>query len=379
MKDESKNETRESLESLLGSFFLNISWPAIRNLIQELVTPEKIKDWKDNLKRMFISLTTLKMSNAGKVPDIESTLNDELYEPGAMPAWITSYTGNILNEFSTDVARALNEGEYRQVKVIVGTASVVNLFEIVFWKFIHQILLFNTDLTTNTVNFIKDKLKEQLKLYLEGEISLLEAKNAVLSFMIDFNLENEFILGIVVSYMRAFYELIDTIDIEDINNIISNHVKNMGEHEIHENILADDEQASIDAVIGWFMDDFLTLCIKSIKVLYPELTNEKIEEWMEHVEESMELLLAGALSLDDFNKRILSLIKSPKLEFDIEKGVNEEESAVEMTNITNRGSIIQAILSCAGMIHEEHRKDPLMRDLLVYLQKRKIASDMLYF
>ena len=116
--------------------------------------------------------------------------------------------------------------------------------------------------------------------------------------------------------------------------------------------------------------------------LFPEIGRERLERWKGTVIESLAEVLDGILSFEDFEKRVAGVLKQPALEFDIEtasENTNEEEALPDkFIDIENRGSVLEAIIASAELVHQEWVKDPTLKTFAAALKRRQRSLDRMY-
>jgi hypothetical protein len=224
---------------------------------------------------------------------------------------------------------------------------------------------------------IKEKLLEQLRRYLDGDITLKEAKRAAASFLDSGDLDNDLAHEIIASYIANFYEIINGLDPKRLHEFLEAFSRTRSAF-LESNRIPDADESSKKAVLRWFEQDVVSLSMKSIAELYPELTADEIVDWKGAITRDLELVLQNLLSFDDFEKRLLARLKLPKLEFDIEKPADESEVEDHFIHIEDRGGALETIISSAELIHQEALKDSSLKDLATRIESRKSSLDNLY-
>ncbi|MEX2683396.1 MAG: hypothetical protein Q6373_017605, partial [Candidatus Sigynarchaeota archaeon] len=173
------------------------------------------------------------------------------------------------------------------------------------------------------------------------------------------------------------YEIINGLDMSRLHAFIEDFTRSRGEflEMTHEHVA---DETSKEIVLRWFEQDVVSLSMKSIAELYPELTKEAIDDWKTAITRDLELVLQNLLSFDDFEKRLIVRLRLPKLEFDIEKPVDENNFEDHYMHIEDRGGALETIMASAELIYKEALKDATLKDLATRIASRKESLDNLY-
>jgi hypothetical protein len=365
--------------TVVSWFFKYVAWPSLRHLLNDLFPPGDMAGIREVLEAAFIETTNHTMND----PDIatshllESINGDARMSPA--PEWIKKMLVSVLDEFTKTLARYFKSTTPENEDLIeyVENAMVLYLFDAIFWKFPHDMLIMHSKLPVSSLAEIKEKLLDQLRRYLDGDITLKEAKRAAANFLETSGLDNDLAHEIISSYIANFYEIINGLDAQRLHEFIEDFSRTRGAF-LESGTTPETDESGKKTVLRWFEQDIVNVSIKSIAELYPELTSEEINDWKGAITRDLELVLQNLLSFDDFEKRLLVRLKLPKLEFDIEKPGDESEAEDHFIHIEDRGGALETIIASAELIHQEALKDATLKDLATRIESRKSSLDTLY-
>ncbi len=365
--------------TVVSWFFKYVAWPSLRHLLADLFPPGDMMGIREVLETAFVEATR----NAINDPDIAKNRLIESIDgntrTGTAPDWIKKMLVGVLDEFTKMIARYFKNATPENEDLIeyVENAMIVYLFDVIFWKFPHDTLIMHSRLPVGTLAEIKEKLLDQLRRYLDGDITLNEAKRAAANFLESVELDNDLAHEVISSYIANFYEIINGLDPTRLNEFIESFSRTRGAFlETAHDAVADEPSKAV--VLRWFEQDIVSLSMKSIAELYPELTPEEIADWKEAITRDLELVLQNLLSFDDFEKRLLVRLRLPKLEFDIDKPTSEADVEDHFMHIEDRGGALETIIASAEMIYKEALKDATFKDLATRIASRKSSLDNLY-
>ncbi|MEX2757252.1 MAG: hypothetical protein Q6365_017885 [Candidatus Sigynarchaeota archaeon] len=360
-------------------FFKYVAWPSLRHLIADLFPPGEIAGIRESLEKVFVDSTRQEINEPdGRRNRFIESINGNTRISTA-PEWIKKLLIGILDEFTNIVAHYFQSATPENEDLIeyVENAMILYLFDAIFWKFPRDQLIMHGNLSVNSLAEVKEKLLEQLRRYLDGDITLKEAKRAAASFLESIELDNDLSHEIISSYIANFYEIINGLDMSRLHAFIEDFTRSRGEflEMTHEHVA---DETSKEIVLRWFEQDVVSLSMKSIAELYPELTKEAIDDWKTAITRDLELVLQNLLSFDDFEKRLIVRLRLPKLEFDIEKPVDENNFEDHYMHIEDRGGALETIMASAELIYKEALKDATLKDLATRIASRKESLDNLY-
>ncbi len=360
-------------------FFKYVAWPALRHLLSDLFPPGDMAGIRETLEAAFTETVQRAMNDPDSATGhlLESINGDARMNPA--PEWIKKMLVSVLDEFTKTITRYFKSTTPENEDLIeyVENAMILYLFDVIFWKFPHDMLIMHSRLPVSSLAEIKEKLLEQLRRYLDGDITLKEAKRAAASFLETSELDNDLAHEIIVSYIANFYEIINALDPQRLHEFIEDFSRTRGAF-LESSHTPEADEPSKKGVLRWFEQDVVNVSIKSIAELYPELTPESIADWKVAITRDLELVLQNLLSLDDFEKRLLVRLKLPKLEFDIEKPGDETEPEEHFMHIEDRGGALETIIASAELIYQEAQKDATLKDLATRIESKKKSLDNLY-
>lgn len=364
---------------IVSWFFKYVTWPALQHLLYDLFPPGVLIDIQQVLETTFLRSAHVAMT---RPDETESTLQEVIERDERLsdaPEWIKKMLVNVINEFTLTIARYYKSTTPDNDDLIeyVENAMILHLFDAIFWKFPHDMLIMHSRLPVNSIAEIKEKLLEQLRHYLDGDISLKEAKRAAAQSLERFDLDSDLVHEIIASYIANFYEIIKNLDPKRLHDFIETFHETRGGF-LESTASPDDHAPCKIAVLRWFEQDIVNVSMKSVAELYPELSTEEISEWKVAITMDLDHVLQNLLSFDDFEKRLLSRLKLPRLEFDIEKGASQSEPEDHFMHIEDRGGALETIIASAELIYQESLKDPTLKDLATRIESRKQSLDNLY-
>jgi len=371
----------EEQKSAIDRFFNYVVWPALRNLVQDLVQASEIPELKDTLGIEFASC----IENAVKSDDeYDSNPTRPEVEDGTLsvvPDWVKSMLENLLDDFSRTLARYFRnaeDGNLQDLIDYVDHATIVYFFEMIVWKFVHDTLMIQSRIPVNGVGEIKEKMLDLLRRYLDGDLSLKEAKHSTASFLQNFDMDNDLVYEIVTSYLCGFFETIEKVDVSILRDIIDVFSKNHGS--FLDNAKAADplDQDNRAIAMKWFEKDVIGINIKAIGELFPELTKEEIQGWQAVIAQNLDMLIDNLLSVEDFEKRALAALKTPQLQFDIEKPVDDNDLVDRFLSVEDRSGILESILANAELIYQAAQKDSTLKDFAERIIAKKKSLDHMY-
>jgi len=360
-------------------FFKYVAWPSLRHLIADLFPPGDIAGIREMLGNVFVNATHQAITAPeGARNSLSGSINGNARISTA-PEWIKKMLVGVLDEFAKTLARYFTSTTPENEDLIeyVENAMILYLFDAIFWKFPRDQLIMYSRLSVNSLAEIKEKLLDQLRRYLDGDLTFKEAKRAAASFLESIELDNDLAHEIISSYIANFYEIINGLDMPRLHAFIEAFSQSRGEFlEMTHEAVADEASKAI--VFRWFEQDIVSLSMKSIAELYPELTKDEIADWKGAITRDLELVLQNLLSFDDFEKRLIVRLRLPKLEFDIDKPVDENDVEDHYMHIEDRGGALETILASAELIYKEALKDASLKDFSTRIASRKKSLENLY-
>jgi hypothetical protein len=374
------NKFLDGKRSVLSWFFKYVAWSSLRHLVQDLFEPTELRNVKENLERLFFSAVETSMQERDNVEALMKTQIDGLAIFKHLQAWMVNMLGTVINEYAATIIHYFNDAVAGDDDLVeyVENAMVLHAFDLIFWKFIHDMVLMNSHMPLGSIAEIKEKLMDQLRHFLDGDITLKEVKRAAGDLFTESDLDSDIACEIISAYASSFYETISNIDATRLHEFIEGFSMNHGTYLDHASQSDTNDSDSKTAVLSWFQEDVVSASIKSIAELFPELTAGDIQEWKGTIVRDLDLSLQSLLSFDDFEKRLLARLKIPKLEFDIEKPIDEKDVEDHFFHIDDRSGSIETILASAEMIYQESRKDAMLKDLAARIMNRKKALDKMY-
>jgi len=371
----------EEQKSAIDRFYNYVVWPALRNLVQDLITANDIQGLKDALETKFASYIEIAVKSE---EDNASTTSSPIAESdafSAIPDWVKTMLERILDDFSKTLARYFkntDDGYLQDLVDYIDHATIVYYFELIVWKFVHDTLMIQTRIPINGVGEIKEKIVDLLRRYLDDELSLKEIKHSTASFLQNFELENDLIYEITTSYLCGFFETVDKVDVSILREIIAEFTKNHGAFLDNAKMIEPDDQDYKALVLKWFEEEVIGINIKAIGELFPELTKEEIQGWQVVILENLNLLIDNVLSVEDFEKRALAALKTPQLQFDIEKPVDDKDVVDRFQSVEDRSGILESILANAEMIYQASQKDATLKEFAERIVAKKKSLENMY-
>ncbi len=365
--------------TVVSWFFKYVAWPALRHLLNDLFPPGDMAGIREMLEAAFMETTHQAIVDPENTTNhlLESINGDVRMNPA--PEWIKKILVSVLDEFTKTIARYYKSTTPENEDLIeyVENAMILYLFDVIFWKFPHDMLIMHSRLPVCSLAEIKEKLLEQLRRYLDGDITLKEAKRAAANFLETSAFDNDLAHEIIASFIANFYEIINGLDPQRLHEFIEDFTSTRGEF-LESRHTPEADEPSKKKVLRWFEQEIVAVSMKSIAELYPELTPEEITDWKGAITRDLDSVLQNLLTFDDFEKRLLVRLKLPKLEFDIEKPADETDVEDHFIHIEDRGGALETIIASAELIHQEAQKDATLKDLATRIESKKKSLDNLY-
>lgn len=375
------NFPAEKQKLAIEQFYNYVIWPALRNLIQDLVTASEISRIKDALSNEFTSKIENAVKNDDENDSIPAAAMSEDDAFCIVPDWVKTMLNRLLDDFSRTIVRYFKNTDDESLDDLidyVDHATIVYFFELIIWKFVHDILMMHSRIPVNGIGEIKEKILDQLRRYLDGDLSLKEIKHATASFLQNFDMESDLTYEIVTSYLCGFFETIEKVDMAILREIIDEFSKNHGFFLDNAKIAEPSDLDNRAIVLKWFEDDVIGINIMAIGELFPELTKEEIQGWQTVILQNLNLLIDNLLSVEDFEKRALAALKTPQLQFDIEKPMNDNDLTDRFLSVEERSGILESILANAEMIYQASQKDASLKEFAERIITRKKSLENMY-
>lgn len=368
-------------KTTISRFYKYVVWPALRNLIQDLVTAGEISGIKAKMESSFISVVNQAIEHKGEGNLDPGSLLQINPTFGAVPDWIKAMVLHVLADFSATLVRYFkntDDEHHDDLEDYIENAMVVYLFDIIIWKFVHDQLIIHAKIPVNGMAEIKEKVVELLKQFLDDAITLKEAKHAVSAFLSGFEMDSDLGYEIVTSYLCGFFEIIEKIDPANLHDFIESFSGIHGAFLDYDKAVDEAERDSRNTVMRWFEDDVININMKTLATLFPELTRDEIEGWKVAILANLKMLLDNLLAFEDFEKRVLAVLKSPKLQFDIEKPESEKDLPDKFLDLDDRSSSLESIVASAELIFQEAQKDPTLKDFAARIIARRKSLEKMY-
>lgn len=197
----------------------------------------------------------------------------------------------------------------------------------------------------------RGKILELFKTFVAGNVSFEEASQA-LGKILEYYGRREVVLG-VVSLVLGAIETVKTLGIHKVAEYAKKEPKIISPP--ISSFLPPSSKKSV--LFDWFKKDIIRPALKNLAA--NGILDEK-QELEKGITESFLLLVDGALTFNDFEKRILSLIKP------------------EIKSEPARKHVAASLISIAELVHEEAEEDPSLEEFIEFIETRQKEVDRLY-
>lgn len=331
----------------MGDFYYFIVWGMTERLVREL-KPPSLDNLKKDVFAPFIKYLKGEITESG----FRKIIKKELKRYG-IDANVQEYIVAIFETFIERLAHILKD-----VKTATDLRRVTNEYLVVQW-FDKEILeaaytLLALDGTGYGKSLeVRGQLLEIVKSFVISDINLDEAKELINKLLEANNLRRVLsiaVSSIMVGVLKATHE----VGLEKAAQLAKNRIKELG-------IPLSVFLKTIDKrglLVNWFGSEILYPCLRAMEAVG---IKEDASATRENIMKSFGLLVDRLLTLQQFQKRIMSFLKP------------DDKKTQQV-----KAHVAASILSVAELIHDELENDPTLSDFVSFLEERQRQRDRFY-
>ncbi len=338
----------EKNQKILREFFEYVVFGVLDNILVNF-SPEETQLMKEKMFPHFMNHLERKTSKSQFQKKVEMILlNLKLEET------LRVYIFSVFEMFASQLRSELEENEAKlapeDLKKLTEEYIVIRWFDKQVLEHSYRILTLDSVSYSEALE-TRGQILELFKAYTSGNISFEEASQA-LGKMLEYYSRKEVVLGVISLTLGAMET-----------------VKTLGVHKVAEHAKKEPKAISIpvssflppstkkSVLFDWFRKDIVKPALKNLAA--NGIFDEK-QEIEKGITESFSLLVDRVLTFNDFEKRIVSLIKP------------------EIKSEPARKHVAASLISMAELVHEEAEEDPSLEEFIEFIETRQREINRIY-
>lgn len=333
---------------ILREFFDYVVFGVLDNITTNL-TPEESQLMKDEIFPHFKNYLERKGSKSQFQKNV-----DKMLSRLKLDETLRAYVSSVFETFASQLCSALEDTEEKLVpedlKRLTEEYIVVRWFDKQVLDSAYRIL------TLDSVSFsealeTRGMILELFKSFISGGVSFEETSQA-LKKMLEHYSRREVVLG-VTSLILAAMETIKTLNTNKVAEYAKKEPKTISSPV--SSFLPPSSKKGV--LFDWFRRDIVSPALKNLAA--NGVLDEK-QELEKGITESFMLLVDKVLTLKDFEKRIVSLIKP------------------EIKSEPARTHVAASLISMAELVSEEAEEDSSLEEFIEFIETRKREISRIY-
>nr|MDO8081549.1 hypothetical protein [Candidatus Freyarchaeota archaeon] len=264
------------------------------------------------------------------------------------------YISSVFETFASQLCSELEEAESKlapeDLKRLTEEYVVTRWFDKQVLESAYRILTLDSVSYSEALE-TRGKILELFKSFISGDLSFEEASQA-LGKMLEHYSRREVVLG-VSSLVLAAMATIKTLNTNKVAEYVKKEPKTISPPV--SSFLPPSSRKSI--LFNWFRKDIVNPALKNLAA--NGILDEK-QELEKGITESFMLLVDKVLTFNDFEKRIVSLIKP------------------EIKSEPARMHVAASLISMAELVYEEAEEDPSLEDFIEFIETRQREISRIY-
>ncbi|MEM3586078.1 MAG: hypothetical protein QXO71_02045 [Candidatus Jordarchaeaceae archaeon] len=332
---------------ILREFFDYVVFGVLDNITIEF-SAERYQQMKDKVFPHFRSYLEGKISK----PQFQSKI-DKILLRFKLDKTLRDYIFAVIETFASQLCSKLESGEPispEDLKRLTDEYLVIRWFDKQVLEPAYRLL------TLDSVGYgealeTRGKILELFKSLISQDVSFEEASHSLEKIMQHYN-RKEVVLGVSSLVLAA------------MATIKKSNIKRVAEYVRKESKITSPPVSSFlppsgdkGILFNWFRKDIVHPALKNLAA--NGIVDEK-QELEKEITKAFMLLVDGILTLDDFEKRILSLIKP------------------EIKSEPARTHVAASLISMAELVCEEAEEDPSLEEFIEFIETRQKEIDRIY-